>query len=130
MTSDATWYHGSHHRLDVLRVGSTITQDRELARAFSHQPTLVAQDEDADGRRVIKHNGERPGLLYRVAERVEPDDVYPHPTTTMAPGQEWMTRRELRIEMVEPTQVIREELLAAAEISVLRRRLQAEVRDA
>jgi hypothetical protein len=30
------WYHGSPLELKILRKGSTITQDRELAMAFSH----------------------------------------------------------------------------------------------
>jgi hypothetical protein len=57
------WYHGSPKVLDVLRAGSIITQDRELARVFSHKPTLVSVD-DAGEMRQIKHNGTEAGFLY------------------------------------------------------------------
>ena len=32
------WYHGSNQIFTELREGSTITQWKELAEAFSHQP--------------------------------------------------------------------------------------------
>ena len=35
------WYHGSNKQFDVLQEGSTITQWRELAEAFSHQPNML-----------------------------------------------------------------------------------------
>lgn len=122
------WYHGSPLELERLSVGSTITQDRELARVFSHKPTLVSQDEDVQGRRVIKHSGDTPGYLYTVAEPVQPDDVAPHPTSSMAPGQEWITRRELRVELLGPMVVRKEERLTPEEINHLRHRLQREAR--
>ena len=37
---DLPWYHGSQQELTLLRVGSSITQDREIARIFSHRPTI------------------------------------------------------------------------------------------
>ncbi len=117
-----TWYHGSPLVLTCLRPGSTITQDRELARVFSHKPALVSQWTDAQQRRHIKHTGTQPGYLYRVAERVAPEDVYLHPRTAMEPGQEWLTRRALRVELVERTQPRAQELLSAAEIAALRQR--------
>ena len=85
-----TWYHGSPAELIVLRSGSTITRDRHLAEVFSHKPQIVSIDDD--GR--IRHSGTQPGYLYRIAETVAPDDVYPHPNSSMAPGLEWLTRRE------------------------------------
>ena len=42
------WYHGSPLQLKRLRAGSTITQDRDLARVFSHKPSLVSQGTPAD----------------------------------------------------------------------------------
>lgn len=105
------WYHGSLLRLTVLRPGSTITQDRELARVFSHKPSLVVQDVDSDGRRRIRHSGRLQGFLYKIAEAVGEEDVYPHPYTTMEAGQEWLTRRELKVELIGVTEVNEDELL-------------------
>ena len=35
------WYHGTNLVLDTLRTGSTITQWKELAEAFSHPQTVM-----------------------------------------------------------------------------------------
>ena len=40
------WYHGSNKIFEILEEGSTITQWKELAEAFSHKPTLLAIDDD------------------------------------------------------------------------------------
>ncbi|MEM2905281.1 MAG: hypothetical protein QW587_06040 [Candidatus Bathyarchaeia archaeon] len=69
-----TWYRGSPFRLTALRKGSAITQDRDLARVFSHKPTLVSVSDDGK----IRHNGITLGLLYCIAEDVQPKDAYPH----------------------------------------------------
>jgi hypothetical protein len=113
------WYHGSPLKLKTLREGSTITQKRELARIFSHKPTLVSVEED--GR--IRHNGARPGYLYVVAEAVAEGDVRPHPRTTMAPGDEWLTTRELRLRLLGATEPVAEELLTEVELEELYGRL-------
>ena len=116
------WYHGSPSKLTRLRIGSTITQDRDLARIFSHKPGLVSQDVDATGNRILKHTGTRPGYLYRLAEPVKPAEIEPHPASTMGAGQEWLTKREFQVELVEPTTPIPEEVLNAEEVTVLSRR--------
>ncbi len=118
--SDPTkpWYHGSPLKIDILQKGSTITQDRDLARIFSHKPTLVSVDE-AEG---IKHNGQKPGFLYRIAEKLAPTDVRPHPHSTMEPGVECLTTRPLRLGLVCPTQVTEEEQLTAQEMTELMKR--------
>jgi hypothetical protein len=113
------WYHGSPKALDVLRAGSTITQDRELARAFSHKPTLVSVD-DAGEARQIKHNGHELGFLYCVAEEITSEDVTPHPRSAIEFGKEWLTGRALRLTLIEPTQPVREEMLTVEEIEALR----------
>jgi len=110
------WYHGSPLRLDVLRTGSTMTQWRDLARVFSHKPLIVSI---SDGRE-IQHNGTRPGYLYEVAEPVAAEDVELHPRTTMGPGDEWLTHRELRLRLIGETTVRSEEFLSDADIEVLR----------
>jgi hypothetical protein len=117
------WYHGSPLELTSLRTGSTITQDRDLARVFSHKPSLVSQDTDERGERQIKHSGRQPDLFYRIDEPILPGDIYPHPQSTIGPGQEWLTTRPLRLALIEPTLPQEDELLNAMEIEALLARL-------
>ena len=115
-----TWYHGSPLEITVLRQGSTITQVRDLARAFSHKPTILSITDD--GR--IQHNGAAPGFLYQIDEEIRPGDIEPHPRTTMEPGQEWLTTRDLRLSLVERVELTDNERLTDDEIDVLRKRTQ------
>ena len=117
MTESETWYHGSPLQLTILRAGSTITRDRDVARVFSHKPPQVSLSDDG----TIQHTGTTPGYLYRIAEPVAPGDVTPHPRTTMPPGLEWLTRRDLRLALIGPTEVRKEERLTEEEIARLRR---------
>ena len=117
-----SWYHGSPLKLDVLRAGSTMTQWRDLARVFSHKPPMVSISDD----RRIQHNGTRPGYLYEVAEPVAPEDVEPHPCTTMGPGDEWLTHRELRLRLIAETTVRPEEFLSDEDIEAIKRRATAD----
>ncbi len=94
---------------------STITQRRDLARVSSHKPTVVCIEDD--GR--LRHNGKLPGYLYEIAEPVGPDDVVPHPRTTMGPGDEWLISRELRVRLVEATAVRAVETLSEDDILAL-----------
>jgi hypothetical protein len=111
------WFHGSPLELDSLAAGSTITRDRDVARVFSHRPTLVSRDDDLR----IQHNGDAQGILYEV-EGVSDDDVYPHPRTTMDPGVEWLTNRDLPLRRLEATVLRAEELLTESDIQELFRR--------
>ena len=79
------WYHGSPMELTVLRVQSTITADRHLAEVFSHKPSLVSMADNG----TIRHDGARPGYLYRIDEPIGPDDLYAHPRSAMPAGVEW-----------------------------------------
>ena len=121
MSKGETWYHGSPLQLTTLRAGSTITRDRDLARVFSHKPPLVSIGDDG----AIQHTGTLPGYLYRIDEPLEPEDAYPHPRTTMQPGLEWLTCRELRLELIGPTVVREEEFLTEEQVAVLRARLES-----
>lgn len=121
LAGGSPWYHGSPLELTVLRAGSSITQDPAVARAFSHRPALVAMEDDG----TIRHDGTMPGYLYRVAEAVRPEDVYPHPHPANATRWEWLTRRELRLELVERTEVSEAERLSEQAIERLRRKQQA-----
>lgn len=109
------WYHGSPRVLTTLQAGSTITQNSKLARIFSHKPSLVSAEDD--GR--LRHNGRLSGYLYCV-EGVRPADVIPHPQTTMQPGEEWLTVRELPLVLLWVVEVIEEELLTEEEVEGLR----------
>ena len=114
-----TWYHGSPRELATLRTGSTVTQDRKLAEAFSHKPTLVSVSDS--GR--IKHNGSKPGFLYRIAEAVQAEDVSPLPRSVMEFGKEWLIQRELRVVLIGLTDIEAENRMTEAEVGALQRRL-------
>lgn len=94
---NAPWFNGSDKEFDVLRPGSTVTQWRALAEAFSHQPTSLW----IDGNDRIGHSGMRDGLLYTIDEHVRPEDLAPVPNSTMASGLEWQTLRPLRVRLIE-----------------------------
>ncbi len=115
------WYHGSPFVLTTLRAGSTITQRRDLARIFSHKPAIVCIEDD--GR--IRHNGTLPGYLYVIDEVVAPEDVEAHPRTTMGPGDEWSTHRELRVRLLGVVESRPEEQLTEAELADLRQHIAA-----
>jgi hypothetical protein len=117
--SDA-WYHGSPLELTILRRGSTVTQSRNLARAFSHKPTILSITDEGH----IQHNGTAPGFLYQIDEAIRPGDVEPHPRTTMDPGLEWLTTRDLRLTLIEPVELSDGEMLTADDIAALRQRMQ------
>jgi hypothetical protein len=117
MPESEAWYHGSPLQLETLRAGSTITHDRELARVFSHKPPIVSMADDG----ALQHTGTLPGYLYRIDEPVGPEDVYPHPHSSMPPGKEWLTRRELRLALIGPTEVRDEERLSEEQVADLQR---------
>ena len=63
---DGIWYHGSNKIFTELRTNSTITQRKELAEAFSHQPSQLGYDDNG----VIGHNGTEKGYLYIIDETI------------------------------------------------------------
>ena len=94
---DGIWYHGSNQIFSELRAGSTITQWKELAEAFSHKPTILGYDDDGS----IFHNGTEEGYLYIIDEPVTVgEDIYQHPNTTMDKNAEFLTRRPLKVRQV------------------------------
>ena len=111
------WYHSSQQELTRLRSGSSITQSRDVAKAFSHRPSLLSMSDKS-----LKHDGVTPGYLHVVAEEIAPDDVRPHPHPVNAARWEWLTRRELRLELIERTEVAVEESLTDEEVAELRRK--------
>jgi hypothetical protein len=112
------WYHGSPLELTVLRAGSSITQDSDIARIFSHKPALMGGPHD--GVR-FKHTGTADGYLYRVAEPVTAADVAPHPHPVNRDKWEWLIQREVRVELIERTHPREEERYTDEEIAEIRR---------
>ena len=95
--SDGIWYHGSDRIFSELRTGSTITQWRALAEAFSHKPSVLGYDDDG----TIMHNGTAKGYLYVIDEPVEVGiDIYQHPRTMMDENAEFLTKRPIRVRMI------------------------------
>jgi len=115
------WYHGSQQPLTTLCAGSSITHHIAVARAFSHRPSLVSQAGDG----TVKHDGTTPGYLYVVAEEIRPEDIYPHPHPVNAARWEWLTRRAVRVQVLERTAVRADEQLTDADIADLRRKQAA-----
>lgn len=119
------WYHGSQQELTRLRVGSSITQNRNVAKAFSHSPSLVSmsvEGESLTAKCEVKHNGVTPGYLYAVSEEIGPRDVHPHPHPANFARWEWLTNRELKLELVERTTATGREILTEEEIAEIRRK--------
>lgn len=56
-------------------VGSSISQNKIVARIFSHRSSLASRFDDG----TIKHKGTRVSCLYVVAEEMGPDDADRHP---------------------------------------------------
>lgn len=110
------WYHGSPHNIDFLITGSTITQDINLARIFSHKPTIVSMADDG----TIKHNDLLRGYLYIIDEDVQEDDIIEHPRTTMEKGKEWLITRQLKLKFVETVELNKEEILSIEDIRRLK----------
>jgi hypothetical protein len=92
------WYHGSPIEIDILREGSTVTQWKELAIAFSKKPTSLSYYEILGD---ITHNGSEKGILYIIDEKITIDkDIYQHPRTTMDKGVEYLTKRPLKLKRI------------------------------
>ncbi len=114
-----TWFHGSPYQIDILLPGSTITQDIDLARVFSHKPHIVSMEDEPQGSSGfprIRHNGQENGLLYRIDESITAQDVIPHPNSAMAPGFEWLTKRAFKLFLIGPVAIQPEELLSENDI--------------
>ncbi len=103
--------------LGELLQGSTITQEMDIARIFSHKPSLVAIGECG----TIFHNGTMNGYLYVIDETILPSDIYSHPTTTMKPGVEWLLRKPLKLRKIAETEPILKELMSEEDSNSLLR---------
>ncbi len=95
--TNGIWYHGSNIIFLELREGSTITQWKELAAAFSHQPNRLEYDDNGN----IKHNGIEKGYLYIIDEPIKMGkDIYQHPRTIMHKNIEFLTKRPLKVKLI------------------------------
>ena len=111
---NAPWYHGSPEELTVLRKGSWVTQSQEMAKAFSHRPSLMSLADDC---RTVKHNGKVAGFLYVIAESIGPDDLSELPGTAHT---HWQSRRDLRVELIAELPVSDPPLLSEDEIAQMK----------
>lgn len=94
---DGIWYHGSNKIFTELWENSTITQWKELAEAFSHQPHRLSYDDEGH----IEQDGTEQGYLYMIDEPIEVGkDVYQHPETTMDVNAEFLTKRPLKVKLI------------------------------
>lgn len=97
---NGVWYHGTNKVFTELREGSTITQWRALAEAFSHKPSALGYGGYGDDASIV-HNGTEKGYLFIVDEPIEVGlDIYPHPRTTMDEGAEFLTKRPLKLKLI------------------------------
>ena len=93
------WYHGSPVLMDNLREGSTITQWKELALAFSKKHSTLSYNNIFG---EINHNGVEDGFLYIIDESILIDvDIYQHPRTSMDIGVEFITKRQLKLKRIQ-----------------------------
>ena len=113
---DITWYHGSPHKLNQLDKGSTITPDKDLAKVFSHKPSIVSISDSGQ----IKHNGNKKGYLYIIDESIYSQDIYLHPDSTMKKGKEWLTTRKLKVRLNETVNIKQKNILSEKEINKIK----------
>ena len=67
------WYHGFQQRLTRLRAGSSITQNRDVAKAFSHRPSHVTMSQSEEGMGwSVRHNGATPAISTPCTRRLAP----------------------------------------------------------
>jgi hypothetical protein len=110
--SDKPWYHGSPQKLTKLRTGSTVTQQFEIARIFSHKPAVVI----GNGMKW-RHTGPfTKGFVYRLLGSVSENDIEAVPNSTMSPGDEWNTKRVYELELIAETTIDPNELLTKHEL--------------
>lgn len=96
-SENGVWYHGSNIRFDLLKEGSTITQWKELAEAFSHKPSTLSYNDSGE----IFHNGTEKGYLYIIDEPITIGiDIYKHPHTAMEDHIEFLTAKPLKVKLI------------------------------
>ena len=90
-----------------LRARSSITQNRDVAKAFSHRPSLMSMSQSEAGETwSVRHDGVTPGYLYVVAEEIGSGDARPHPHPVNVSRWEWLTNRDMELRFIEETRVM------------------------
>ena len=117
LKKQGTWFHGSPSELKTLRKGSSITQIEKLAQVFSSKPSIVSVSDDG----TIRHNGKSKGRVYRVTDKVTPDDIYEHPRSPIK-GWEWITKKEFKLEFLYEVSHSPDDILTENEIREIRER--------
>jgi hypothetical protein len=87
------WYHGSPLKIDFLKKGGSITKNKQLAIAFSYKPAYVSVNDDGS----IEHNGNIKGILYKINEKIDSNDIEKHPACLQDDPWEYITKRELKL---------------------------------
>lgn len=113
----APWYHGSPEKLTVLREGSWVTQFKELAKAFSHRPSLISFGDD---NQTVKHDGQQSGFLYVLSEPVGPDMVSYLAHTALT---HWQTQRDIQVQLLSELPIDDPPQLSAEDIAAMRRKV-------
>ncbi|MBS4198301.1 hypothetical protein KHA93_01330 [Bacillus sp. FJAT-49732] len=58
------------------------------------------------------------GYIYIIDELITESDIITHPNTTMEPGEEWLTQREMQLKMISNTKITPSEILCEKEIGM------------
>jgi hypothetical protein len=89
----------------------------ELAKAFSHRPSLISFGDDGIS---VKHDGCQPGFLYTIAESVGREDVIYLRDTAQT---HWQTQRDLRLRLVARLPLDDPPRLSETEVVAMRRQV-------
>lgn len=95
------WYHGSPYEIEVLKTGSSVTRNKQLAIAFSHKPTQLSVNDDG----TIIHNGSVKGYLYSIDEEIEDNNLKVHQACEEKDPWEWITKREYKLKLIKKTDI-------------------------
>lgn len=97
--------------LTLLRIGSSVTPFREIAKAYSHKPghleLSVLEDTEKNVFHVeVTHDGTVPGFLYEVM--ISNQDELRKPDENLGPlGEEMITTQEMALRLIGETEVKR-----------------------
>ncbi len=91
------FFHGTQQQLELLRAGSSVTRNEELAKAFAHRPSAVWSQRQGE----IGHDGTEPGFLYVVAEPLTEEDWRVHPACREDDPWELVLQRDVKVRLLQ-----------------------------
>lgn len=94
-----------------------MTQFKELAKAFSHKPSLISFGDD---HQTVKHDGQEPGFLYALFGPVSADTVSYLPHTALT---HWQTQCDMCVRLLSELPIDDPPQLSAEEVAVMRREM-------